>query len=60
MQLLGRFLIELQNPPGLLVCGQGLSAINENDGWISLADPGTIYWVVDDIMLLDMPFFGHA
>ena len=62
MQILGTFLVEIYNPPGILVCGSGMGfkSIYQNDGWISYTNPGTMFWELPDIMLLEMPTWGNA
>ena len=62
MQILGTFLVEIYNPPGILVCGSGMGfkSIYQNDGWISYTNPDTMFWELPDIMLLEMPTWGNA
>jgi len=56
------FLVEIMNPPGILLCGSGIGfkSVCENDGWISYTNPATMFWELCDPMFWDMPVVGCA
>jgi hypothetical protein len=61
-QQLGKFLVEIMNPPGVLVCGCGLGirSFTKKDGWIYYIEPKTMQWELNDIWFLEMPEWGNS
>ena len=59
MDLLKNFFVEIQNPPGILMCGTGYKTAYL-EGWIFYTDSDTMVWELDDFELLQMPVWGRA